>query len=162
MLYISRGDATDIPAGSAFAETSSLITAIDTQTYYAFQLKKELSSFTNTITREAANGTTYNAQQISAVFLSSDDRNETIQDTMLAVANGRRNVWVLDNNQNLYLAGARDGMEVTTIAYETGTALGDMHGFRMEMTGSEKTLYYGTFGTDETPYSGITGFTIGT
>ena len=162
MLYISKNDAVDIPAGAAFAEASSLVTAMDATDFYEFELKRELSSFTNTITRESANGTTYNAQQISAVFLGSSDRNETIQDTMLAVANGRRNVIILDNNQNLYIAGARDGLEVTSIAYETGTALGDMQGFRMEMTGSEKTLYYGTFGSDADPTSGITGFNVAT
>jgi len=160
-LYISEEDAVDIPAGTGFTEVSSLITVIAAQDFRLFELKKELSMFTNTITREAANGTVYNAQQITAVFHADDSSNERIQDTMLAVANGRRNVFVLDNNENLYLAGARDGMEVTSIAYETGTSLGDMVGFRMEMAGSEKTLYYGTFGTAEDPTSGITGFNIG-
>jgi len=160
-LLISETDAVDIPAGTAFAEADSLITTIDAQTFYEFELKRELSSFTNTITREAANGTVYNAQQLSAVFLLPADTPETIADVMLSVANGRRNVWVLDNNQNLYLAGARDGLEVTTIALETGTSYGDMVGYRMEMTGSEKTLYYGTFGTDAAPFGGVTGITVG-
>ena len=78
-MYISETDAVDIPAGSGFAEANSLITTIAAQNFAEFQLKRDLSSFTNTITREADNSTLYNAHTISAVFLESATENEALQ-----------------------------------------------------------------------------------
>lgn len=158
--YMSEDQAVDIPALAGFAASSSSITAVTSGTaveFWEFELKKELSTFTNTTTREPANGTVFESQSATLVFHGDATRN---YETFHKLATGRRNVWILDNQNQLFLLGATQGMDVTSVAFEPGTSYGDMVGYRMELTGSEPALYFGAAGTAADPFNGITGVSI--
>jgi hypothetical protein len=53
------------------------------------------------------------------------------------LAKGRPHIIVKDNNDNLLLLGKIKGMNVTTVAGQSGTAAGDMSGYVLSFTGSE-------------------------
>jgi hypothetical protein len=54
------------------------------------------------------------------------------------LAKGRPHIIVVDNNDNqLLLLGKIKGMNVTTVAGQSGTAAGDLSGYVLSFTGSE-------------------------
>ena len=58
-------------------------------------------------------------------------------DEIKLLAKGRPHIIVKDNNDNLLLLGKIKGMNVTTVAGQSGTAAGDMSGYVLSFTGSE-------------------------
>ena len=58
------------------------------------------------------------------------------------IAKGRNVLWVLDNNDNLWMLGYKDGVQITAFTTATGTAKGDMSGFTVTFTGEEKDKAY--------------------
>jgi hypothetical protein len=54
------------------------------------------------------------------------------------VSYNRSQVFVLDNNDNLFLLGIDNGMDVSGGTAVTGVAKGDMTGYTLELRGEEK------------------------
>jgi len=54
------------------------------------------------------------------------------------LAYGRPHVVVEDNNGNLFLAGLEHGCDVTGGTIVTGTAMSDLSGYTLTLTGMEK------------------------
>ena len=82
------------------------------------------------------------------------------------MAYGRPQVVVVDYNGNAFLCGMEHGMEVTGGTIVTGTAMGDLSGFTIALTGNER--YPANFldgSTDANPFAGLTTaptITVGT
>jgi hypothetical protein len=60
-------------------------------------------------------------------------------DEIKLLAAGRPHAIVVDNNDNALLLGFQKGLNVTTVAGQTGTAAGDLSGYVLSFTASEKT-----------------------
>ena len=106
-----------------------------TMTLYKYDLRPNLSSMTVNINSDASAGTTFFSQTLSL----------TLQKISVAQANeiklicyNRVQIFVQDNNDNVYLLGMNNGCDVTGGTIVTGAAKGDMSGFTLELEGQEK------------------------
>jgi len=132
--------------------------------------KYEVKGATNleqTVNSSRENGTTFWTQTINATFkkLSSATQKE-----IKLLSYGRPQVFVEDYNGNVFFCGMMNGMDVTGGTIVTGTAMGDLSGFTLVLTGEEsKPAPFITPGTDTEdavyPFDNITTaptITVGT
>lgn len=96
---------------------------------------KGASSFTQNIQSSRDTGTTAFEQVIEVTLkkLSIQDHKE-----LKFLAYGRPQVIVEDYNGNLFYAGLEHGMEVTGGTVVTGTAMSDLSGYTLTLTGMER------------------------
>ncbi len=95
---------------------------------------KGTNSFEQTFVTSRENGTTYFEQKLSLSLkkLTVKDHKE-----LKLLAMGRPQVIVEDNNGNFFFAGLVHGLEVSGGTIVTGTALGDLSGYTLEISGQE-------------------------
>jgi len=119
--------------------TSNLVTALATGSVYEFALPKNTGSFTEEAAISIENGTVFYTQTIVASFHGmTAARALQLQN----IAKGRNVLFVQDNNDNIWMCGYKDGVEVTAFTTTTGTAKGDMVGYTVTFTGEEKDKAY--------------------
>ena len=87
------------------------------------------------ITSSRENGTTFFEQSLKLQLkkLTPKDHKE-----LKLLTYARPYVIVEDHNGNLFLCGLENGMEVTGGTITTGTAMGDLSGYTLELKGMEK------------------------
>lgn len=102
-------------------------------TLYKYELKSFNSSFeqSNEVSRE--NGTSFFTQTATVVLKSQDDAT-TVE--MLTLSKTNPAAIVQDQNDNYFLLGRANGLDVS-VATSTGTALGDLNGYTLTITGLE-------------------------
>ena len=133
--------------------------ATGTYTLYKYELRPELSSMTINIQADTNNGTVFYEQTLSLMFhkLTTTDA-----DRIVELAKSRLNTYVLDNNDQVYVLGAENGLDVSGGNLTTGTSFGDMNGFQLEFTGRELyPLYFlpaPTVGAANYPFNGTSVF----
>jgi hypothetical protein len=139
---------------ATFANSASItgneVTALAEGNVYEFQLPKHTGSFTEEAAISIENGTVYYTQTVVAMFHGmSQQRALQLQN----IAKGRNVLWVLDNNDNLWMCGYKDGVEITAFTTASGTAKGDLSGYTVTFTGEEKDkAYYLTVGDTTDPF----------
>lgn len=94
------------------------------------------SSLVQNIQASAENGTTA-FEQVLEVTLHRQSKEDHKEIKLLAW--GHPHVIVEDQNNNFFLCGLANGMEVTGGTIVTGTALGDLSGYTLTLTGMERT-----------------------
>jgi len=104
-------------------------------TIYRYELSQAVGDFIETITSSVENGTVFWNQvvNISLMQLTAADREE-----LLNVAQSRLCVFVLDNNDNIWLIGQYDSAELTAGTAATGKAKGDANGYTLTFSANEK------------------------
>ena len=114
---------------------------------YYFQVRREMCSLEVSVNSSPENGTTFFEQRltINVNKLSQDDANK-----MKLLAYGRPQIIVEDNQGNLIMLGAKNGMDVTSGSISAGQAFGDRNGVTLEFTGREDEAFYTMVGTDVT------------
>ena len=120
--------------------TSNLVTAMTIGgDVYEFQLPKHTGSFTEEAAISIENGTVYYTQTVVAMFHGmTAARSLQLQN----ISKGRNVLFVQDNNDNIWMCGYKDGVEVTAFTTASGTAKGDMSGYTITFTGEEKDKAY--------------------
>tara|TARA_R110002167_G_scaffold73033_2_gene204934 strand:- start:3658 stop:4206 length:549 start_codon:yes stop_codon:yes gene_type:complete len=155
-VYI--GNFEDIPAGAAFAQAADVVTAVETQTFYKFELRPELSSLVVNYNSDAASGTTFFEQVLSCTFQLLDSTDVA---DIRNLCQGRPNIWVEDNNLNVFLIGAEYGCNVTGGNIQTGVAFSDMSGYTIDFTAREQNpVYFASAPTAADALAGVTGATV--
>lgn len=103
--------------------------------FYTFDVVKETSSMTETMTANIQNGTLAFNPAITLVMnkLTTEKRN-----LVHMLATGLLVAVVEDNNGAYWMAGFNRGLDVTAVSSETGTALGDRNGITVTLNGAEK------------------------
>ena len=98
------------------------VNVLPTATIYRYELSQAAGDFIETITSSVENGTVFWNQvvNISLMQLTAEDRLE-----LQNVAQSRLAVFVLDNNDNIWMVGQYDSAELTAGTSATGTAKGD-------------------------------------
>jgi YD repeat-containing protein len=123
------------------------VTATAGTTLYGFNLKRGVSSLTQTISKNYENGSLF-FEQVLNIVLYKMDKTKRNQILMLAV-NDYLQVVAVDNNDVQYLLGEVRGMTLGgTIT--TGTALADRNGFELAFTAQEPqpaSIIYGPLAT---------------
>lgn len=106
---------------------------------YFFQLRREMASLDINVNSSPENGTTFFEQQLVMNFnkFSVSDA-----DKAKILSYGRPQIIVEDNQSNLILLGATNGMDVTSGSISTGQAFGDRNGVSLTFTGREVEPYF--------------------
>ncbi|QDP51056.1 MAG: hypothetical protein Unbinned6004contig1002_42 [Prokaryotic dsDNA virus sp.] len=102
---------------------------------FQYDLRPNLSSMTVNINSDPANGTTFFEQTLSISMqkLSVAQTNE-----LRLISYNRSQVFVLDMNDNVFLLGMDNGVDVSGGTAVTGVAKADMTGFTLELRAEEK------------------------
>jgi hypothetical protein len=102
---------------------------------FQYDLRPNLSSMAVNFNSDPATGTTFFEQTLSISMqkLSVAQTNE-----LKLISYNRSQVFVLDNNDNVFLLGMDNGVDVSGGTAVTGTAKGDMTGFTLELRAEEK------------------------
>lgn len=125
---------------ASYTEAAGVITAITLDAgkfFYKYELVKETSSFTETITASVQNGTIFYAQELTLVLnkLQANTRNEILllaQNTLVAIAE--------DKNGKYWLLGKANGLDITGGSAVSGVATGDRSGYELTFSGQEAAL----------------------
>lgn len=140
---------------AGFANWSGADTSV--MTFFQYDLRRDLSSLTVNTNSDQATGTTSYEQvlEINLQKLTKEDSAE-----LRLIAYNRPQVIVEDNNGNLFLLGAENGLDVSAGVMQTGTAHTDMSGYTMTLTGREKRAVLwlaasGGQGTTDFPFDGL-------
>ena len=156
-------DSVDVTTQVGYLNSAGLITAWATTpvTVYKYGVRRETSKLDITIHSDPVNGTTYFEQRLSLQFnkLSKAD-----SDLVKILAYGTQTIIVQDNQNNLMVLGARNGMNMDSSTITTGQAMGDQSGFMLNFVGKEidEVLWItpGSDATDTTyPFDIVTGIT---
>jgi len=102
---------------------------------FQYDLRPNLSSVTVNINSDPATGTTFFEQTLSLTLqkLTVAQTNE-----LKLISYNRSQVFVLDNNDNVFLLGMDNGCDISGGTAVTGAAKGDMTGFTLELRAEEK------------------------
>lgn len=107
--------------------------AADTPEFFKYEVKNS-SSLEQAVTASTENGTLFYEQTITMVLPKlSPQTQEEVND----IAKGRPHVVIEDNNGNFLLAGLKFGANVTGGTISTGTAMGDLSGYNLTISGME-------------------------
>lgn len=127
----------ELTEGAGFGtDTDGVITAwatADNPSFYKYEVKNS-SSLEQAITTSTENGTAYYEQTITVVLPKQTPQS---QQQVESIVKGRPHVVVEDNNGNFLLAGLKFGCNVTGGSISTGTAMGDLSGYNLTITGME-------------------------
>ena len=142
----------------AVTESNDEITDLaGTFTAYQYDLKGT-NSLDQTMNSSRENGTTFAEQTLTLTFPKME---KEFHKELKLMAYGRPHVVVEDYNGNFFQCGLNNGMEVTSIAANTGTNMGDLSGYTITMVGQETTFAnFVNGGTSAAPYLGMSTATI--
>ena len=116
----------------------------------------DLSSMTINTNASKTNGTTFYTQTLS---LTLQKINAAVAYQLRLIAYNRVQVFVHDNNNNLFLLGYSNGCDVTAGTTVSGTAYGDLSGFTLEVSAEERQPYIAlptpTPGGTDYPFDGL-------
>jgi len=124
-------------AGVTEAISSGTVTGVTVSPasgFYLYDLPKQTSQFTETITPSTENGTVFYQQDLQIVLnrMSVALRNE-----ILLLAQQRLVAIVQDRNGLFWMLGADAGLELSAGTGQTGTAMGDRNGYDLTFTALE-------------------------
>ena len=145
---------------SSTAGEEDIITAIANVTACNKFSLKGTNSFTETITTDRNNGTTFFSQELS-ITLKKQDAKTTKMVKLLSY--GRPHI-IVRGRDNLYrIAGLKRGMDLTAGSIASGAEAGDMNGYTLTFTGIENlpanTINCNTEAGLLTDLTGLTAFT---
>ena len=121
-------DVTDTDMIATFVASGATINA------YKYELKGS-NVLDQTVTSSRENGTTFVEQSLTAVLKKQD---VTTHKEIKLLSYGRPRVAVEDYNGNFFWMGLEHGVELTTAAISSGTAMGDLSGYTLTLVGMEK------------------------
>lgn len=126
----------DIPAQTGYTIASGLITVMATTPLevYEYAVRRESSKLDISIATDPKAGTTHFEQRLTLQFnkLNKDDA-----DAVKILAYDRVVIIVQDNQDNLLVLGARNGMDMEGSSMTTGQNYGDQSGFSLTFVGRE-------------------------
>lgn len=136
-LYIA-----DLPSYDTITtDADGKITSLDasgapaTINWYKFEVPKQTSSLTESITADNAAGTVFYQQDVLMVF--NKMQASTRDQIQLLAQNPKLLVAVKDGNDRFWIVGVTRGAEVSAGSVGTGVAYGDRNGGEITITGLE-------------------------
>lgn len=152
VFFVDFGDLGTLTFGS----DDELTNADGTFSAYQYNVKGT-NQLTANINSSRENGTTFFEQvlELQLTKLSKEDNKE-----LKLLAYGRPHVFVVDYNENVWFLGQQFGCEVTAGSMATGTAMGDLSGYTLTLTATERMFpSYVQGGTLADPFAGLAGAT---
>ncbi len=133
-VYIgSRDDVNQITIADGVIDNITMFQNV----FYLYDLVRESSNFSETVTTNVQNGTVFYSQSLEIVLnkLQVNTRNEII-----LLGQNRLCIIVEDNNGRYWMLGYKNGIDLTGGGSASGTAYGDRNGYTLTFTGSENEL----------------------
>jgi hypothetical protein len=152
------GDGT---AGSATVATASgtsfTVTDLPAMTVLQYDLRPDLSSFTVNVQSDPATGASLFEQTLNVVLQKHQEQDP---EQLRLISRNRSQIFVLDNNDNVFLFGATYGMDLNGGTLTSGAARNEMSGSTMTFAGREPAPYYlladtAGIGTAVYPFDGM-------
>ena len=110
-----------------------------TMTLYKYDLRPNLSSFTVTTNGDPATGTSFWTQALSVTLQKIDP---ATSNQIKLITYNRVQIFVQDNNDNVFLLGIDNGCDVTGGTIVSGAGKGDLTGYTLNFTAEEKLPLY--------------------
>ena len=132
-------------------DTDVITTFAGAPEFFEYDLKGNNNSYTETITKDVSNGTSFFAQSL-AITLPKLTKEMNKELKLLVYASPT--VIVQDFNDNYFTAGLVGGMDVTGGTIVSGAARGDLSGYTLTMTSEQAVPANFLFDADP-PVSGI-------
>ena len=128
----------DISSDIVVDGTTKALTDFGAQTVYQYDVQPETASVSVAINSSKENGTTFYDQNIDITLhkLTPED-----EDNIRLLSWGRPIIFVLDQNNQVFMFGAKNGCALTG-QIQTGTGFGDMSGYQLTFNGKEQQGYY--------------------
>jgi len=122
-ITVTNDEVTDMTGGSS-----------NELTLFTYEVKGN-NSFETTINASRENGTVFYEQALNITLkkLTKEDHKE-----LKLLAAGRPHVFIVDQNDNVFLMGKENGADVSAGTVSTGNALGDFNGYNLTFTAMEK------------------------
>ena len=114
--------------------TTDEIEGLPTVTIYRYSLDKHLSNVVENVVYE--DGSMLHVTQVATVIMKGQSAAKRKE--FKAVTRNRVVVFFRDNNDLIKCYGIVDGMDVTNLQIDSGTAKGDLYGYTFTLTGDEK------------------------
>ncbi len=131
----SAGTATlDTDAGETFT-----VTDLPALTVLKYDLRPDLSSFTVNVQSDPATGASLFEQTLNLVL---QKHQESDPEQIRLISRNRSQIFVLDNNDNLFMFGATYGMDLNGGTLTSGAARNEMSGQTLTFAGREAAPYY--------------------
>lgn len=114
--------------------TGTTVGAVDNSlTLFTYEVKGN-NSFETTVNASRENGTVFYEQVLNITLkkLTKEDHKE-----LKLLAAGRPHVFIVDQNDNVFLMGKENGADVTAGTVSTGNGLGDFNGYNLTFTAQE-------------------------
>ena len=142
-IFICKGYNNNVEAVAIIATTEMTTAGFATwsgqsgsaTTVFKYDLVPNLSSMTVNINSDNANGTAFFEQTLSVVLQKID---HDMTNELRLMAYSRAQIFVQDQNDNVFLLGMNNGCHVTGGTVITGTAMGDQNGYTIEWAAQEK------------------------
>lgn len=132
----------DMPASTGYAQAGGIISNWGdglTNEVFSYVLKPEQSTMSITINSDRDTGGYFFEQSLTVMLHNVQPADF---DAILEMINAAPNVFVLDNNDRVYVLGAEYGMYVTGGMLESGTAYTDKFDLEIQLTAKELNLTY--------------------
>lgn len=113
--------------------------ALTSGKFWTYELEKETSSLTETITTNDVNGTVYYDQELD---FSIRKMQASISQEIRLLAQNRLMIISKDRNGKYWITGFNNGMEMQTSTGASGKAFGDMNGYSLKFKGKEENPMY--------------------
>lgn len=131
VYFVNWGDMTTVTYDATFTDTIDAVGG--TPSAFRYDLKGANSLDQNIVT-STDSGTTFYEQNLKLQLKKLSKKSH--QELKLLVY-GKFQVIVEDNNGNLFLCGLKRGMEVTGGTIVTGTNMGDLSGYTLDLKAEE-------------------------
>lgn len=116
-------------------DSDNIITVITSgNTLYGFEVTRETCGVNENITVSVENGSVFYEQNLSLVFNKMD---ADIRNQILLLAKATTTAIVQDANDNYWLVGEDQGLNVNSGTAGTGLLLGDRNGYSLTLQGKE-------------------------
>ena len=134
-------DVLSMDGASAPTNASGIITAWSGAAgkFYMYAVRSSIATGSNKRTTNKANGTTFSAPALTTQL---EKLNAATSQELKKLEGNRVFAIVYDRNGKIWLMGAHNGMDVTEINEEFGTAMGDFNGYKITLAGEEEQPMY--------------------
>jgi hypothetical protein len=102
--------------------------------WYTYQLTRNTSSFNPSSTASMENGTLVYKEELKVILLKLQ---ASIMNELHLVSKNRLHVAIRTRNDDCWLLGYKNGVDLLTWTGSTGTASGDRSGYELTFTGEE-------------------------
>lgn len=120
---------------------------------FGYNFRKQTGSFTSTLTKEEANGTTYWTNEIAMQF-SKLETSKHLE--VKAMCDGELVAIVKDNNGKYWYIGHNDYVTATAGTGQTGQSFGDLNGYNITLQQISADMPEELLGTATTRQGGVT------